>query len=292
MTELFNREMNALFEQSLEILSSRYSVSISLGKEIKEISCLKRYQSIYSATTPQEHFDYFKKLLDSKRKLIYKSMENDDWLKNGNVIIQFGEGIKGMSEKCKHIKILLSNIYNAALELQETAKKLISDLGESTPNKDMIRSSIILLHLMRIFYAIGEEDDKKPIGDIISKLETDLNIKVKTVKHVSILNGGESSFEGIFNIAKTAMKAGGIDLPDEIQAPTNDQFKEVIETLFSNDSTKSLFQKFAAALKSNDDLGTTVQNLMNTAIDPETMKSISSSLLQTAEIAKENTRKD
>ena len=288
--ELFDREMKSLFAQSLEILNLRYGVSANLGKVKKDIIFLNRYKSIYTATNPSEHFVYFQSLLEDKRKSIFKSLENDDWLKNGDVIIQFGEGVKGLSEKCKDIKILLSNIYNCALDLQESAKKLVSDLSdEYSQNRDLIRPSIILLHLMRIFYAICNEEDRKSIGDIVTTLEVDLNIRVKTVKPPQIL--GESSFESIFNIAKTAMQAGGIELPDDIKAPTNDQFQEVLTTLFSNDGTKSLFQKFAATLKNTDDIGTTVQNLFQTAIDPDTMKSIQSSLLQTAEIAKENTLK-
>ncbi len=290
-TELFDREMKSLFTQSLEILNLRYAVSANLGKVKKDITFLNRYKSIYIATKPLEHFDYFETLLENQRENIFKTLENDDWLKNGNIIIQFGEGIKGLSEKCKDIKILLSNIYNCALDLQESAKKLVSDLSdEYSQNRDLIRPSILLLHLMRIFYAICEENDRKPIGDIVTTLEVDLNIRVKTVKPPQIFNG-ESSFEGIFNMAKTAMQAGGIELPDDIKAPTNDQFQEVLTTLFTNDGTKSLFQKFAASLKNTDDLGSTVQNLFQTAIDPETMKSIQSSLLQTAEIAKENTLK-
>ena len=291
--ELFDREMKALFTQSLEIFNLRYSVTINLGKPKKDIAYLNRYKSIYTATKPSEHFIYFEKLLADKRKWILNTLENDDWLKNGNIIIQFGEGVKGLSEKCKDIKILLSKVYTCALELQESAKKLVSDLSdEYAQNKDLIRPSIILLHLMRIFYAISNDEDKKQLGDIVTTLETDLNIKVKTVKpQFTPSLRGASGFEDIFNIAKTAMKAGGIDLPDEIQAPTNDQFTEVMNTLFSNDSTKSLFQKFAASLQNTDDMGTTMQNLLQTAVDPDTLKNIQSSFLQTAEIAKENSIK-
>ncbi len=289
-SELFDREMKSLFTQSLEILNLRYGVSASVGKPRKEITCLNRYKSIYLATEPSEHFCYFKSLLDDNKKSIFKTLENDSWLKE-DVIIQFGDGVKGLSEKCKDIRIMLSSIYCCALELQETAKKLVTDLSdEFAQNRDLIRPSIILLHLMRIFYAICEEDDKKQIGDIVTTLEVDLNIKTRTVKSTVKFNG-ESSFEGIFNIAKSAMKAGGIDVPDEIQAPTNDQFKEVMDTLFSNEGTKSLFQKFAASLKNSNDLGNTVQNLFQTAIDPETMQTIQNSFVQTAEIAKENTLK-
>lgn len=290
--ELFDREIKSLFTQSLEILNIRYNVSVNLGKPKKDIAYLNRYKSIYTATKPSEHFGYFETLLEDKRKFILNTLDNDDWLKNGNIVIQFGEGIKGLSDKCKDIKILLSNIYNCAIELQESAKKLVSDLSdEYAQNRDLIRPSIILLHLMRIFYAICEEEDKKTIGLIVTKLEIDLNIKVRTVKSFTPSLGGESGFEGIFNIAKSAMAAGGIELPEEIQAPTNDQFKEVMQTLFSNDGAKSIFQKLAASLQNNDDVTTTMQNILHTAMDPETLKNIQSSFLQTAEIAKENTIK-
>ena len=165
--ELFDREMKSLFTQSLEILNLRYNVSVNLGKPKKDIAYLNRYKSIYTATKPSEHFIYFEKLLENKGNLIVKTLTNDDWLRNGNVIIQFGEGVKGLSEKCKDIKILLSKVYTCALELQESAKKLVSELSdEYAQNRDLIRPSIILLHLMRIFYAIATDgEEKKQLGD-------------------------------------------------------------------------------------------------------------------------------
>lgn len=290
--DLFDRELKALFKESLEILNCRYGVSASLGKVRKEITYLERYQSIYKATTPDEHHIYFENLFEEKRRLIFKTLTNDTWLKEGNVVIQFGEGFKGLSEKCKDIKILLSNIYNCAIELQDSAQKIAANLSEEcAQNKDLIRPSIFLLHLMRIFYVVADEHDKKPVGDIITTLENDLNIKVKTVKPEGTFNAtpGDSGLETIFNVAKGAMKLGGLEVSDDIQAPTVAQFGEVLQTLFSNDGTRSLFQKFSDSLKNNDDMETTVQNLLRTAVDPETMQSIQQSFMQTAEIAKENT---
>src|SRR5687767_12704304 len=99
--EFFDREIKALFTQSLEILNLRYNVSVTVGKPKKDIAYLNRYKSIYTATIPSEHYIYFENLLEDKRKYILNTLENDDWLRNGNVIIQFGDGVKGLSEKCK-----------------------------------------------------------------------------------------------------------------------------------------------------------------------------------------------
>lgn len=62
--------------------------------------------------------------------------------------------------------------------------------------------------------------------------------------------------------------------------PSVEQINRTIETVFANKDIQTLIQNFATSLK-GDDFGNAVQNLTNTPIDAETMKSISSSLQST-----------
>ena len=72
--DLFDDELKALLEQSLSILES----SNSLGVVDEEITCLKKYKSIYKNMLPSEHHIYFITLYERKKKLIFKTLENDN----------------------------------------------------------------------------------------------------------------------------------------------------------------------------------------------------------------------
>ena len=293
--DLFDDEIKSLFEQSLEILK----LSNNLGMVDDEIFCLKKYMSIYKGMLPSEHHIYFEMLFDKKKKYILNTLDNDSWLKTGNIVIQFGEDVKNVKKlnaKCSNIKIMLSSIYNAACKLQHSAQKILEEVNEASTasNKNLIRPSIILLHLLRIFYSIcpiDSEDDKTQLGVLITILEKDLHIKDKTIKvNLPPVNQtAASSISTIFNLAANVMKTVGIPLPDDFEAPTDQQFNDMINNLVNNESTQNIMQTLAGNLKNKSDMGTTVQSMLNTVMDPETLQTVQKSLLQTAEIAKENT---
>src|SRR6516162_1612702 len=101
MTDLFDQEIKSLFTQSLEILNQRYGMK--LGETKKEIICLNRYKDIYEKTSPEDHTGYFLKLFNTKKFLIFKTLDNDTWLKSGNVVIQLGEDLDEHQDKFKNI---------------------------------------------------------------------------------------------------------------------------------------------------------------------------------------------
>lgn len=297
MNELFDQEIKSLFTQSLEILNQRYGVSTQLGVTKKEITCLNRYKAIYDETSPEDHTGYFLKLFNTKKFLILKTLDNDTWLKHGNIVIQLGEDIDEYQDKFKNIKIMLSKIYNCAIELQESALKTSSGLSQlaTAQNKDLIRPSIILLHLMRLFYAVAADDDKKKLSSIIDTLENDLQVKNKTIKPVGpqgLLPGvSGATLAPIFDMAKTLMKNFNIPGSDDLECPDDKQLIEGLNMLMENDVAKNAFETVATSIKNKDDFKTTATTFLNKMLDPDSMEGLKSSLLKTAEIARENTQK-
>ena len=305
MTDLFDREIRALFDQSIEILNTRYSVSGALGKGKKELMCLNRYKSIYHAMNPSDFHDDFKRLYKKKKTQILKSLDSDGWIKNGEISIQFCEGVKDLGDKCADMKIMLSNIYQCALDLQDNAQKTLEELSpelvstiSNTNNKDLIRPSIILLHLMRIFYAIGDEEDKLQLSSIIETLETDLSVKNRTIKPLQLVSESKSSnintsgvaagLSGLFNMVTDVLKQVGVAIPEEVQAPSEEQFSEIIHSFANNQGIKTVFQGIAQTMNNGGDINTMAQSAFQNLLKPEMLQSMQSSILQTAEIAKEN----
>jgi hypothetical protein len=307
-SELFDRELKALIKQSSEVLNVRYGISNTTGKVRKEVACMTRFENVYNGLNkPSEFYIYFEKLFSKKRTSILKSLTNDTWLKNGNVVIQFAEYTDDdeIKEKCENVKILLSNIYNCALELKELSLNTYSDLSEELAgsDKNLIRPSIMLLHLTRIFYIlIEDEDDKLALSIMVDTLENDLNVKNKTVKPIVGPNGNinplanfnfdpttisetlSSVFGGLATIAKQ------LDIPglEDIQAPTSQQLKEGVESTINNEKIQNSIGNLMKALNNKEDLISSATNFLQETLTPEMIQSAQSALLKTAEIAKDN----
>lgn len=297
----FDREFRALMNQSAEILSIRYGISNTI-KARKETVCLERFESIYDKLPASEFYIHFTKLFERKRNLIIKSLDNDAWLKNGNIVIQFGEGVQELRGKCDNIKILLSNIYNCAVELRESSKNTFSDFSEELARQDVniIKPSIILLHLMRIFYYIVDnEDDKLALSIIVNTLEEDLSVKNKTVRPVSPLTNPLASLSSntemisdtlstIFSTLSTIAKQVGIEGMDELQAPTGKQIKEGLDSTINNEQIQSSISTLMQSVNNKEDMVSSITNFAKTVLTPEMIATMQNGLLKTAQIAKDN----
>lgn len=293
---LFDIEIKALTEQSLEILNKRYSgVSGALGQGKDEIMYLTRYQDLYKALKPKDFHDDFKLLFKRKKAQILNTLNDDSWLRKGNVVIQFCESMEELSIKCKKIKIPLSHIYQCAIHLQDSAQQALDELSpelqETNQNKDIIRPSIILLHLFRIFYAL--EEDKTELTDIITTLETDLRVKNRVITSTNAsVNPSSTPADGLstlFNMVTGALRQGGMAVPEDMHAPTTDEFSKVINAFIDNDGVRNLFQSFGQIMNNQNtaDNGSAVMSALSGLLRPEALQNLQNTVLQTAEIARE-----
>jgi len=307
-SELFDRELKSLIKQATEILNVRYGISSNSGKVRKELACMTRFENVYNGLNkPSEFFIYFEKLFSKKRSGILKTLTNDSWLKNGNIVIQFGEYDEDIKDKCENVKILLSNIYNCAIELKDNSLSVYKDLSEELAGQDknLIRPSIVLLHLIRIFYILSEDDDNLALSIMVDTLENDLNVKNKTVKPLIGPNGNVNPLAN-FNFDPTVISdtlstvfsslttiAKQLDIPglEDIEAPSSNQIKEGVESTIKNEKIQNSIGNLMKALNNKEDLISSATTFLQETLTPEMIQSAQSALLKTAEIAKDNSLK-
>lgn len=244
----------------------------------------------------EEFFKAFESLYYAKKRFILNTLNDDDWLREDDIVIQFGKGIEGLEEKCKDVKIMLSHIYQCAVDLRDLSSKALSDLSDdmTANNQDLIRPSILLLHLLRIFYTVVEESDKKQLTPLIDKLEKDLRVNNKLIKTVPMTIPSMSydnigaSLANVFSTLLNVAKETNIPLPPDIIAPTTEQFNEGIKNVMENPKIKNVLTDVTTSLNSGGDMGALLNNLMQNFLDPTTLKSMQESLIKTAEIARDN----
>lgn len=298
--ETFDQEIKSLFEQSAEILDKRFS--INLGEPKPVVKYLNRYRQIYKGTLPSDHFIYFQTIFKDKRKYIMESLVDDSWLRRGKIVIQFGSHLPQMKGKCENIKIKLSKIYNCAMELQESAYKVIGDMNQEMlePSKDLIRPSIFMLHLLRIFYCVCTKEDQELLLPSIGSLEADLGVKNRLYQPPTTTPFGNlgaifgdlntdpegSVFAPAFDFAKTFLKQAGHAVPDELQAPSNKVMMGYFEQFAQIDGVKDAYSQLSDAMTGKADLVTTVTNLVKN-VDPAIYTDMSSQFVKSVDMMKE-----
>lgn len=287
---LFDREFRAFVKQAQETIINRYGMSIELGNIRPELVCLNKYLNVYNSMDPSEHFCYFEMLYKRKRDEILNCLKDDSWIRRGNIIIQFGEGIKGskkIEEKLKQVRIMVSDIFKIAYELQKQAEKSLDGIDEKFAQdvigKDLIRPNILLLHLMRIFYYLTEGSDKEQIGLIVTQLEADLGVTKRTVENKEVQpSGGLSS---LFTLATSMMEKMGYKPPQNMKPPTESEISAVINTVFNNESTQNAIQNMLSSLQGCQDFSVAIREVVKNVTDSKTIEAIQGSVLQTAQTA-------
>lgn len=293
----FDKEFRSLVKQALETINARFSAAIQLGETRAELVCLNRYLAIYNNMDPQEHYRYFETIYNRKRSDILRCLEDDRWIRTGNLVVQFGEGIrstKEIEEKRKQVRIMLSDIYLMACDLQAQAEKGLDGIDEKfrqdAGGKDLIRPNILLLHLIRIFYYLNDGDDKVQLGKIVTQMEDDLGVAKKTVEAdeskpaapaIPIQTGGLS---GLFSMATNMMERMGYKPPPGMKPPSESEISNVISTVFNNETTQTAIQGMFSSLQGCTDFSSAIQEVVKNVTDPKTMDAIQGSVMQTAQL--------
>lgn len=297
----FDREFRAFVKQAHETITARYGASMEFGGVRPEMVCLNRYLSIYNAMdAPEEHYRYFETLFNRKRSDILNCLKDDRWIRTGNIVIQFGDGIRSsreLEEKCKQVRIMLSDIFLIACDLQSQAEKLLDGIDEKfmkdAGGKDLIRPNILLLHLMRIFYYLNDGADKTQLGVIVTQLEDDLGVQKKTVTNgedksvapAAPVSGAGGGLSGLFSMATSMMQRAGYTPPPGMKPPTDSEISAVIGSVFNNETTQNAIQSMFSSLQGCTDFGSAVQEVVKNVTDPKTMEAIQGSVMQTAHLA-------
>lgn len=292
----FDTQFRKLVSQLLEIIKERHGDDVIRGETV----LLNKYMTIYEKTTPEEHYQYFENLFNRNRQKILDSLNDDKWLRKGKQVIQFGEGLT-MSESLRKIRIPLSDIYNMACELRKNAENILDGLESTGENisTDVIRPSIIQLHLMRIFYHLIDTEDKREIGQILTSLENELQCKVHTVGHEpwriapqrtqsSSSSSSSGGLSKLFPLAISMMEKFGVKAPEGMIPPFEDDISNVITTVFESQGAQSMVQGLIGSLNGCTDLGTAIKTVVNTVGDQNSIGIIEESIKNTRNIANES----
>jgi hypothetical protein len=298
----FDRAFRKFIEEANETIATRYRAMIEIGDIRVEQVCLNQYLNIYNKMTPEEHFEYVELMYNRYRMKILNTRTDDSWLQKENVIIQFGQGLRELPERCKQIRIMVSNIYKMACELQVQAEKSLEGLDEKysqgAGGKDLIRPRILLLHLFRMFYALTDGIDKPQLGTIITAYEEELNVPKKTVgsepwnlnNNINPANimGNGAGLSGIFTMATNMMEKLGYKPPEGIKAPTEAEITNIMTGVFQHETTQNAIQGMFTQLQGCNDFNSMVQTVVKNVADPTTMEAIQGAVIQTANIANES----
>lgn len=302
----FDQEVQALIKQAQDTIVSKYPDEVVRQlKPPSELVSLNRYNTIYSSMDPVEHYKYFETIYNRKRIDILQCLKgdaskgerylDDRWIRTSNLVVQFGEGVKAPSreieEKRKLVRLMLSDIYLIAADLQRQAEEAMSELSDISPNvdgKDLIRTNILMLHLMRIFYHLNDGNDKKIIGDIVTFLETELGVTKRTVGTPTVVatavasalgsaptTGGLSS---LFTMATNMMEQFGLKPPAGLKPPTEQEITNVMTNVFSNEATQNALKSVITGLNGTQDFGSAIQKAVASVTDPATLAAIQGSV--------------
>lgn len=284
--QAFDKDFKLLIKQLQEVIQVRYGTTIEIGDIRPELYNINRYSNIYNTMDPDEHYQYFEEIYNKNRDLILNGYDNDKWIKTTNLVVQFGSGNPELIKKCKDIKIPLSRIYLISKELQEKAEKILEGLDdkftEETGGKDLVRPNIIILHTMRIFYYLVDDKDKITIGKIVTKYENELGVKNKTVSENNLIsvennptsNIGENGLKALFGTAKNLMKKIGINPPEGVEEPTEDELANVVNNMFNNKATQSVIQNMFSSMSDTTDFSSAIKSMLEKGGDPEILKNI------------------
>ena len=311
----FDQEVQALIKQAQDTIISKYPDEVV--RQLKppiELVSLHRYNTIYSSMDPVEHYRYFETIFNRKRLDILQCLKgdaskgdrylDDRWLRSGNLVVQFGDGIKAPSreieEKRKLVRLMLTDIYLIAADLQRQAEEAMNELSDISPDvdgKDLIRTNILMLHLMRIFYHLNDGADKKIIGEVVTFLETELGVTKRTVvapnpatvaTSVIGVPGSPATIGGLsslFTMATSMMEQFGMKPPAGLKPPTEQEITTVMTNVFSNEATQNALKSVITGLNGTQDFGSAIQKAVASVTDPVTLAAIQGSVMNTAQQA-------
>lgn len=276
--QLFDKEFRKLVDQCKQVITTKNGASILLSEEPEELKCLLQYFNLYEKMEPYEHYAYFENIFNRHRSAILNCLKDDRWIRTGRIVVRFGEGKKqkdaATAKRLERVCIRLSDIFLMACDLQDEAEKRYEGMTEKeiadTGDQDLVRPSILLLHLVRIWYHLTDGADKAKLGSIVSHLETQLSVQDRTVQAqtkvtsaagVPPAQNAGATISNLFSFASNLMQQAGIKMPEGITPPTEEQCTSMIQNIFNNENTQKLITGVVSSVNEGGDLQSVVSNV-------------------------------
>lgn len=276
--EEFDKNLISLFTLIKTIIKTHEKNNLNLSsRENPIMSRLERYIKIYDRTDPEEHIFYFQKIFDHNRSGILRGPDRDQWINSGNIIIHFGEET---GNPVRNAKIHLSLIYKTSIKLRNDMEEALEGLPDVEQSKELLYPTLLLLHLYRIFRDISvSNEDKSRLTEYIRKLEKETGSK-PTSKTTSS-ESGDTSLDGLMNMATGFMEQMGMKLPDGHQLPSGSELTAAFNGIIQNPQTKSFIGDMMKDMQQSNNIGDVVGKLINklpSGMDSEVKQTIENNL--------------
>jgi hypothetical protein len=240
----FDRSLNDLFTLMKEILKTHEKQRLNLSSKKNPFSHrLNKYIKIYEITEPEEHIWYFSKLYSSNRTGILRGPDRDGWLKNGKIVIHYGEEVG----RCiKDAQIHLSVIYNTSCTIRDDTTEMLKGLPNTSQSEELTYPKKFLLYLYRIFNEVCDsEEDQSKIADYIYDLEEDTGIKKSKKRR---------SNDSLLDTATELMEQFGFKIPKD-QLPSSEELSGKLKGAMNNPEISSVFGNIMKEVQGCDNVG-------------------------------------
>ncbi len=256
----FDESLIGLFTLLKTVIKTNEKHKLNLSSRKNPImSRLEKYIKIYDRTEPEEHLWYFQKLFNQNRPAILRGPERDNWIKNGNIILHFGEEIK---IPIRDAKVHLSIIYNTSIKLRDEMEEALDGLPDVEQSHELMYPTILLLHLYRIFKEICESDeDKSKMSGYIKDLENEAGIKKS--KRSNNNNDDDNGLSGLMGMATGLMEQMGMKLPEGQKLPSGNELTSAISGVMQNPQAKSFLGDMMKDMQECNNFGDVVGKLLN-----------------------------
>lgn len=272
----FDRSLSDLYTLMKAIIKAQEKHRLNLSsKRNPFLYKLEKYIRVYDRTEPEEHLYYFDKLYTLNRTAILRGPDRDGWLKNGNIVIHFGEE----SRPIKDAKIHLSVIYNTSCKIKKDTAELLKGFPNSDQSKELVYPKKYLLYLYRIFNEVCEsEEDQSKISDYIYDLEKETGVNKGRKKR----GGGDT----LMDTATELMEQFGFKMPEGQSLPSGDQLSQQLKGVMSNPQISSTFGNIIKEVQGCDNVGDmlskVVGSLGSAGMDTATVETLKDTVVNAA----------
>lgn len=227
----FDVHLCDLFIVLRDVILAHEKSNISLtNRKNPVLTRLESYIKIYDDTEPEEHVWSFDNIYTkNKNKIMRGHNRGDLWLKDGKLVIQFGEDV-GITN---NIKIHLSVIYVTACKIRDEAEENMDGLPDVDQEAEMLYPSLVLYYMYKIFSEIApKKTDRKKLANFASDLAIDAGIKTARK------NNSSNPLGGIMESIPGMMEQFGIKMPDG-KMPDPENISNMLGKVMDNPNIKS-----------------------------------------------------
>nr|QBK90671.1 MAG: hypothetical protein LCPAC104_01680 [Pithovirus LCPAC104] len=231
---------------------------------------LEKYMKLYEVSIKrkmiEKHKEVFNKFFKEYPFSGMKSYSDDEFIKNGNICIIFGD--KEMESGGGIIKdnpfiIHLSLIYNISLILSKKAIEITEKKEDEEINNfpEINYPLILLLYLYKIFDSII--DDNVKIKEIIKSIKDEVGGSDNVIDSMNGMNNKLTKGIGtIVELAKTFAGGMGLEVPDDVENSVG-EITKTITKIISNSNTKNLLGSIVSNTKKSGNINDIIQNTFN-----------------------------